>query len=1351
MKLLKTCLPAQSGFRRAARTAAAAVVALWSAVNTPAAQPPPHKIAAANINVIQNDTGNTANSVTATTTLSINDLRVRPGSNRGDINLQVGDTATNDLAGGLVMVAISQNGRDNGELPDEQKNYAAPAFDGNASGYWAVLQDLTDARAEFNINCAVAYFGYNDWLGGWARNKTAVNGGTNDLFTGSPGLVLGTHFRGISAGRSRVNLTSLGIFSTNSGVLLVNHAKNEGNYASSVANGDGTWEIYVKDNFGNNTAKEQDPAAFVFIPKNNTLVVSGKFGLDDTGTNAVVLLHSGDAPAFSITNFAVGRYRLTIPGGSPEAGVLIVSSEGGKPLNFDNTVSYEADCNSWIIEHRDVGVFPPPLEACTNEPVASFVYIPAATPGVSVTPTNILRTSEFGRTAAFTVALDLAPTNDVVIGVSSSNPAEATVTPASLTFTPDTWNLPQTVTVTGQDDAVADSPAPYTIVLSPAVSSDVKYNGLDPVDVQGINVDDEQPGISVTPTAGLVTTELGGSASFEVFLNRAPTNDVSIALSSSNPAEGFVTPASITFTPTTWSVPQIVTVTGVPDFRKDGNQSYQIVTAPAVSADLDYNGMNPDDVSLVNIDTDNPAVVWNYALPLFVAEGAATNYSVALTTRPDSNVVVTVVSGDTSVATVAPATLTFTPADWNTPKVVTVTGVDNLVTNGPTAFYLTNTLDTTDPLYVDFKAAKVIAGIRLDNEATLILPSGDCVYGLGMPPIGIDGQAHIEDVDATNYNNGTLTVALAANGTAVDRLEIRNPGVDAGQIGVNGSEVIYQGTVMGSFIGGLDLTPLVVSLNTNATLPAVQQLIRSITFGTPASAASLATRTVTFTLDDGLGATAPATKAIRVGVLRQTQYQEGGDYGYGGYYGANDIALSQVGAYTPWPLGRNTQEGLLIDWPDGGVPNESQVLLRFDNFVGTNYWQVPSNAVIVSAELLINVNNTGDGGKFYRLLIPWDSTKHTWSSLGEGIQTDDVEARSVYESQLGVEDGSGATGTGIISVGVIRDVQAWASGQTNYGWAIIGWPLRTDGTGFSPSEAADTTLRPRLRVKWIEPNYASASFRQGVNDYTGTRDTNLRQAAPDVPAYGDLGLASDWNDAGNTNLTQALLRFDDIIGGGTNQIPPGALIHAAVLELSSFGSDAMGDGGRFHPVLQAWDETTTTWNTWVDGIQADGIEAALIPTAVVGNASLNPDVQGTLNPVDVTADVQDWANGVRSNYGWALLPWPNGSNAWISRSSKSASVVDALAPEVERPRLRVYYTASAVALPAVLGSAVITPTAVQLPFTGSAAKTYTVLRAPAPSGPWTSAGTSTTGTDGRAVFTDSAPLPQNAFYRVVHP
>ena len=57
-----------------------------------AAQAPPHNISAANLNVIQNDSANTEASVTVTTSLSINDMRVRNGSNRGDYNVQVGDT-----------------------------------------------------------------------------------------------------------------------------------------------------------------------------------------------------------------------------------------------------------------------------------------------------------------------------------------------------------------------------------------------------------------------------------------------------------------------------------------------------------------------------------------------------------------------------------------------------------------------------------------------------------------------------------------------------------------------------------------------------------------------------------------------------------------------------------------------------------------------------------------------------------------------------------------------------------------------------------------------------------------------------------------------------------------------------------------------------------------------------------------------------------------------------------------------------------------------------------------------------------------------------------------------------------
>jgi hypothetical protein len=1333
---------------------ALAAFLLLAAAAARASEVPAHNISAANLIVVQNDANNTEASVTVTNGLTINDMRVRTGSNRGDYTLQVGDNPYTNYLQGLILTATSQNLRYN---LDESSDavFGISAFDGTTNGYWVVMQDVTSDRAECNINCAVAYFRYTNWLCGWARNKNASNGATNNLLTSSPGITLGNQFKGIGNGESRVDLSSFG-FSTNSGVLLVNHAKNEGNFALSRANADGTWELYVKDNYGNETnafSLEQDPVAFVFIPKTNTTVVSGKFGLDDTGTNATILLYSGNSPAFAITNFSPGQYRLTIAGQSPASGILITSPEGGYTNNFDNIVTYEADGDGWIIQSRDTGVYPPALEACTNEPVASFVFIPAATPGFTRTPaTSPLVTTERGGIATFTLQLDTAPTNDVVIPVSSSKPAEGMVSPDTITFTPDNWNVPQTITITGQDDALADGSVAYTVVLGPAVSGDVNYNGLDPADVAALNIDDELPGITVTPTNGLMTTESGGTATFYIFLNKAPAADVTIGLTSSLLTEGTVAPASLTFTADNWSTPQAVTVTGVDDYRQDGPATFSIVTAPAVSADPNYSSLNAADVSVKNVDNDAAAFLWSYAEPLSVLEGGTATYSLKLATQPDANVVLKATSS--ASVTLSPATVTFTPADWSTAKIIAVTGSDNTVTNADVTFYITNTLSTADPVYKTLTTNIVILGSLIDNELKLQLPSDDCLYGLGMAPVGLDGQGAIVDVLATSFANSELIVTLTSNASSSDVLAIRSTGNETGQISVSGSEINYQGLPFATFSGGGSLNPLVVSLGSATTLEALQKLIRNITFATASNGASLLPRNAQVRWTNSTGLTALADKTIRVGNLRLTQYQEGADYGYGIYQGAADIALSEAASTTPWPEGRNKApvEGLLIDWPDGGVANESQVLLRFDNFVGTNYWQVPSNAIVVSAELLLTINNTGDGGRFFRMLVPWDATNDTWSSLGEGVDHDDVEASSVYQSQLGVEDGSGATGTGTVSVGVTPDVQAWVNGTNNYGWVMVGWPLRTDGTGFSPSEYEVVSERPRLRVYWLLPQYTEVSFRQGANNYVSAHDANIRQATNTTSYPADESLWCDAPDNSTaTNATECLLRFDDIIGTAAGQIPPGARIQAAMLELCGVVNNAMGDGGQICALLKSWDENTTTWDSWSGGVQADGVKAAATPTAIAGNASLNPDVQGTINAFNVTSDVQAWVDGTRPNYGWAFIPWSGGANGWGFASSEYYSYLDINHPELERPRLRVWYSAAATVAAARLFSPQVSASQVAVQFTGTAGKTYVVYRAASPSGPWIRLGTAVTdASTGLGAYQDAAPLASGAFYRVVY-
>src|SRR5205085_2114042 len=123
------------------------------------------------------------------------------------------------------------------------------------------------------------------------------------------------------------------------------------------------------------------------------------------------------------------------------------------------------------------------------------------------------------------------PLANVTVGLSSSNPAEGTVAPASLAFTAANWNVAQTVTVTGVDDAIPDGPVAYHILTVPASSADPAYNGQDPADVAVTNQDDETAGVRVSAISGS-TTEGGGIATFRVVLTSQPLADVVITLTS---------------------------------------------------------------------------------------------------------------------------------------------------------------------------------------------------------------------------------------------------------------------------------------------------------------------------------------------------------------------------------------------------------------------------------------------------------------------------------------------------------------------------------------------------------------------------------------------------------------------------------------------------------------------------------------------------------------------------------------------------------------------------------------------------------------------------------------------------
>ncbi|MCP4662595.1 MAG: hypothetical protein GY856_44940 [bacterium] len=196
----------------------------------------------------------------------------------------------------------------------------------------------------------------------------------------------------------------------------------------------------------------------------------------------------------------------------------------------------------------------------------------------------------------------------------------------------------------------------------------------------------------IIPTTGLITSEVGGIDTFTVNLKSVPNANVTLAVTSADLSEGTVDPESLLFTPGTALDPQTVTVTGVPDTELDGDVAFLILTETAVSLDTDFSGVDPDDVSVVNLDdiVIPPGITVDPTSGLVVNEaGGSATFNVVLRTAPTADVEVPVACADSTEAVVDPTSLTFTALDYDEPQAVTITGIDDGAIDGDQLFTVT--------------------------------------------------------------------------------------------------------------------------------------------------------------------------------------------------------------------------------------------------------------------------------------------------------------------------------------------------------------------------------------------------------------------------------------------------------------------------------------------------------------------------------------------------------------------------------------------------------------------------------------------------------------------------------------
>ena len=311
----------------------------------------------------------------------------------------------------------------------------------------------------------------------------------------------------------------------------------------------------------------------------------------------------------------------------------------------------------------------------------------------------------YENTNTYYVKLDTEPTGTVAVAVASSNTSVVTVSPESLTFTPQNWESQKPVTVTGVDDRV-DNPDDVRKAIVTHTPSGGGYDDVSPVEMSikvrdiGNEPSGEVPALLLVPSA--LTVDEGDSATYRVSLKTQPTGNVRISIGSLSTAVTWSPETSLTFTPSNYSTPQTVTVTSEDNDVDAENLETTLDHTPRGGGYAAATGS----LSVTVTDDDERGLIVT-GLPEIMSESATERYKVRLATEPTDEVTVTVgitqdnnnvpdsgpVTVDTDSFQDEPqSTLMFTKNTWSDAQEVVIAATDDSLVNPGRSVTITHTV-----------------------------------------------------------------------------------------------------------------------------------------------------------------------------------------------------------------------------------------------------------------------------------------------------------------------------------------------------------------------------------------------------------------------------------------------------------------------------------------------------------------------------------------------------------------------------------------------------------------------------------------------------------------------------------
>ena len=295
--------------------------------------------------------------------------------------------------------------------------------------------------------------------------------------------------------------------------------------------------------------------------------------------------------------------------------------------------------------------------------------------GVTVSETDVT-VAENGGTATYTVVLGTEPRGGSVTVTPSVTGAQqdAAGVSGALVFSTQNWNVARQVTVTGRNDNYDNAGDQRTAFVQHAVTGG-DYEGQT-ADSVTVTVSDDDTQEVIVSKSSVSVSEPNGTATYTVKLGTEPRGGnvtVTPSVGGTHPGAASVTGGPLTFTATTWSTEQTLTV-AVSDDDLDNTNDRRTATVDHGIAGGGYDSIQVPSVAVVVAD-DEPTprlsisdqqvnetdsnVTLNFPVVMDTKSDRAVTVALALSDitatiddyhRPTTSIPVTISAGDTEAS-----------------------------------------------------------------------------------------------------------------------------------------------------------------------------------------------------------------------------------------------------------------------------------------------------------------------------------------------------------------------------------------------------------------------------------------------------------------------------------------------------------------------------------------------------------------------------------------------------------------------------------------------------------------------------------------------------------------------------